>query len=92
VSCVKLLKRADKEIIKPLLIYNYESGTHKQQQKFFEEFNKHGGIDVEQVFIHNNNERKSAVGTVNMLARSGKALGSEAEALDGPLVNRHSNP
>lgn len=25
VSCIKILKRADTEIIKPLLIYNYES-------------------------------------------------------------------
>lgn len=31
VPCTKILKNADKTIIKPLLIYNYESNTHKKQ-------------------------------------------------------------
>jgi NhaP-type Na+/H+ or K+/H+ antiporter len=31
VPCIKILKNADKAIIKPLLIYNYESNTHKKQ-------------------------------------------------------------
>jgi hypothetical protein len=36
VSCSRWFKEADKVLIKPLLIYNYDSGSHKTQQEFFE--------------------------------------------------------
>ena len=36
VNCFKIMKRADAEIIKPLLIYNYESMSHKRQKEFFD--------------------------------------------------------
>jgi hypothetical protein len=36
VNCYKIMSRADVEIIKPLLIYNYESISHKRQKEFFD--------------------------------------------------------
>lgn len=36
VNCTKIIKRADAEIIKPLLIYNYESASHKKQKEYFD--------------------------------------------------------
>jgi hypothetical protein len=42
VSCSRWFKEADKVLIKPLLIYNYESASHKKQQDFYEAFNKFG--------------------------------------------------
>lgn len=36
VNCSELMKNMDKTVIKPFLIYNYESMTHKRQQEFFE--------------------------------------------------------
>lgn len=51
VPCSKLLKKADKELIKPFLIYNYESYTHKKQQEFYEVMNKHG-VELEENFAH----------------------------------------
>jgi len=42
VSCTKIIKRADVEIIKPLLIYNYESASHKKQKEYFDLMMKAG--------------------------------------------------
>ena len=60
VSCTKLLKNADKTLIKPLLIYNYESNTHKKQQDFYEAINKYG-VQMEENFAvaKNDTDRKS---------------------------------
>jgi len=76
VSCVKILKRADKEIIKPLLIYNYESKTHKMAQEFYDAFNKHG-VQMEENYAQQikggtdiNVDRKSQIllGTVKAVS------------------------
>ena len=36
VNCFKLMKNMDSTVIKPFLIYNYESASHKKQREFFE--------------------------------------------------------
>lgn len=46
VSCLKILKRADQQLIKPLLLHNYESNNHKKQQLFYDYFLKFN-FDVE---------------------------------------------
>ena len=49
VNCFKIIKRADSELIKPLLIYNYESMSHKKQKEFFDLMMKQG-VDIEEAF------------------------------------------
>ena len=49
VNCFKILKRADAEIIKPLLIYNYESASHKKQKEYFDIMMKRG-VDLEEAY------------------------------------------
>jgi hypothetical protein len=61
VSCLKLVKKADSEFVKPLLIYNYESISHKKQKEFFELMMKKG-VHLEEAFAgasNNNVDRKS---------------------------------
>lgn len=49
VSCLKIIKRADHDIIKPLLIYNYETTKHRKQQLFYDFFLKYN-FDIELAF------------------------------------------
>ena len=62
INCVKILKRADTEIIKPLLIYNYESISHKKQKEFFDLMMKQG-VQFEEAFAGGaiDTDRKSAL-------------------------------
>ena len=46
-----LMKRLDLLIIKPLLIYNYEKGTHKKQ-KLFNELLMMEGNKLEEIFAN----------------------------------------
>ena len=49
VDCLKLMKNMDSNVIKPFLIYNYESVSHKKQREFFEiMMNK--GVHLEEAF------------------------------------------
>ena len=83
VSCSKLVKKADVEFVKPLLIYNYESNSHKKQKQFFDLMMKQG-IHLEEAFAGgalNNSDRKS-----QLLAMMHQ-VGAQPEALDG----NHSN-
>ena len=41
-DCKKLMKNMDSTVIKPFLIYNYESQLHKKQQLFYELINERG--------------------------------------------------
>lgn len=49
VDCLKVLKKADHDLIKPLLIYNYEQNKHRKQQLFYDFFLKYN-FDVELAF------------------------------------------
>lgn len=40
IGCLTILKRMDVHVIKPLLIYKYESGVHKKQKEFIDLFLK----------------------------------------------------
>lgn len=82
VPCSELMRRADKNVIKPFLIYNFESKQHKIDQQLFEVMNK---VDVN---IH---DVQALTGNYNSTRRSaiGSAKFGDAEVLDG---HRASNP
>jgi hypothetical protein len=62
VNCTKIIKRADAEIIKPLLIYNYESASHKKQKEYFDLMMKAGDkIEAAYAGGNVNTERKSEI-------------------------------
>lgn len=65
VNCGKIMRRADQEIIKPLLIYNYESKAHRRQKEFFELMMKQG-VHLEEAYVgtknaEDNTDRKSHI-------------------------------
>lgn len=51
------MRRLDLMIIKPLLIYNYEKGTHKKQ-KIFNELLMLEGEKLEEIFANKDAENK----------------------------------
>lgn len=51
------MRRLDLMIIKPLLIYNYEKGTHKKQ-KIFNELLMLEGEKLEEIFANRENDNK----------------------------------
>ena len=86
VNCVKILKRADTEIIKPLLIYNYESISHKKQKEFFDLMMKQG-VQFEEAFAAGaiDTDRKSAIINLMMANAAG------AQGASGRHPNDHSD-
>ncbi|CDW83475.1 sodium hydrogen exchanger [Stylonychia lemnae] len=56
-GCAQIMRRLDLMIIKPLLIYNYEKGTHKKQ-KIFNELLMLEGEKLEEIFTNKENENK----------------------------------
>ena len=50
-GCGTLMKRLDLLIIKPLLIYNYEKGSHKKQ-KLFNDLLMMEGNKLEEIFAN----------------------------------------
>lgn len=80
VNCFKIMKRADTEIIKPLLIYNYESQSHKKQKEFFD-FMMKQGVNLEEAYaggnVPVNTDRKS-----HLLDMINQVRAAEADAHD----------
>lgn len=78
------MKRADTEIIKPLLIYNYESTSHRKQKEFFDLMMRKGD-QFEAAFAGASNEgdRKSILAIINEHAAHQHENAQPAEVLDG---------
>ena len=58
-GCATIMRRLDIMVIKPLLIYKYEQGTHKKQ-KIFNELLMMEGEKLEEIFA--NKEREGGQG------------------------------
>ena len=80
VNCIKILKRADTEIIKPLLIYNYESISHRKQKEFFDLMMKQG-VNIEQAYAGGQINIESNSQIIDMI-KGTKNDGVHAEILD----------
>lgn len=57
-KCIRWFKEFDKNVIKPLFIYNYNKENQRAQQEYFDLVNKKGN-ELEKMYVEANKADKS---------------------------------